>query len=116
MAMEDRNSKRARNRGGVDYANFASDAMRGGGGGPGKPLAGCHLEVGVATTHLFPGQAVCVQVKLLNDEDRVQKITRDIDVTVTGENNKVPPPPGRAQSTAVGMVTSSAASGVWCAG
>ena len=90
--MEDRNSKRSRHRGGGDYAGFASEAMRGGGDSPGKPLAGCHLEVGVATTHLFPKQAVRVQVKLLNDEDRVQKITGGINVTVTGENNKVPPP------------------------
>lgn len=102
MAMDDRNSKRARHRGGGDYAGFASDSMRGGGGGPGKPLAGCHLEVGVATTHLFPGQAVSVQVKLLNDEDVVQKITRDINVTVTGENNKVCPPPPLPRSTAEG--------------
>lgn len=90
--MEDRNSKRARNRGGGDYPGFALDSMRGGGVGPGQPLAGYHLQVGVATAYLFPGQAVSVQVKLLNDEDVVQKITRDINVTVTGENNKVRPP------------------------
>eukprot|EP00904_Undaria_pinnatifida_P007326 jgi/Undpi1/3723/HiC_scaffold_16.g07092.m1 len=95
--MEERNSKRARHRGGGgggggrDYPNFASDSMHGVGGGVGggKPLAGCHLEVNVANTHLFPGQAVSVSVKLLNDEDVVQKITRDISVTVTGENNEV---------------------------
>lgn len=98
--MEERNSKRARHRGGGgggggrDYPNFASDSMHGVGGGVGggKPLAGCHLEVNVANTHLFPGQAVSVSVKLLNDEDVVQKITRDISVTVTGENNEVRPP------------------------
>lgn len=95
--MSERNAKRARQResgqnngtGGAFPRYGGGGSSGGGGGGAINKLAGCHLEVKPATTHLFLGQPIDVEVRLLDDEDIVQHTTVDINVSLTGGNGKV---------------------------
>lgn len=90
--MNERISKRARQR--EAQAESVGGGHRYGGdsvGGVGaNKLSGCHLEVKPATSHVFLGHRIEVEVRLLNDEDLVQHTTVDsINVSVTGEDGKV---------------------------
>lgn len=97
--MDERSSKRARQQrggavgGGLQAPSAAEDGFGGGGGGGGFPrapsLAGCHLRVEAAHTHLFIGMPIELKVSLLNDEDVVQPMTQGINVSITGEDGKV---------------------------
>lgn len=102
--MDERSSKRARQQrgggggggGGLQEPPAPDDGFDGGGGGGGgggfpraPSLAGCHLRVDAAQTHLFIGMPIELKVSLLNDEDVVQHMTQGINVSITGEDGKV---------------------------
>lgn len=96
MQMDERLPKRARKResghddgGSSAFVRYGGNLGGGNGSSSSRPLAGCHLEVKPATTHLFLGQPIDVEVRLLNDEDQVQHTTMDIHVSITGDNGKV---------------------------
>lgn len=89
--MSERASKRSRQR--EAQAESVGGGQRYGGGNAGgvgaTKLSGCHLEVKPATSHVFLGHPIEVEVRLLNDEDLVQHTTVDINVSVTGHDGKV---------------------------
>lgn len=82
--MNEPSAKRSRQKEG-DIASYA-----GAGGvrdvGDACKLAGCHLDVKVSTGYIFLGQPVEVEVRLLNDEDLIQRTTVSINVTVIWDN------------------------------
>ena len=88
--MDDRSAKRQRqleNR--SDTTCYISGANGGGGTSTKQIPAGCYLEIRSATSHIFLGQPVEVEVRLLNDEDVVQPTTVGINATVMSEDEKV---------------------------
>ncbi|CAM9830867.1 unnamed protein product, partial [Ascophyllum nodosum] len=88
--MDDRSAKRQRqleNR--SDTTCYISGANGGGGTSTKQIPAGCYLEIRSATSHIFLGQPVEVEVRLLNDEDVVQPTTVGINATVMSEDGKV---------------------------
>lgn len=86
--MDDMNHKRMRHEIIDDVSRYGIG--NGGGSASARQIpTGCHLDIRPATSHLFLGQPVEVEVRLLDDEDVVQPTTVGINVTVANEDNKV---------------------------